>query len=115
MIINNSFCFFLICVVCVEQILLWMVILDNSFSLLASYASYSEGMGSIENVIIYALLVIFPFFVLFWKKWAFVGMVAAFFLYSYMAFNQMILVAIQLVTFVKEFLSLYLCFLDDKY
>lgn len=68
MIINNSFCFFLICVVCVEQILLWMVILDNSFSLLTSYASYSEGMGSIENVIIYALLVIFPFFVLFLEK-----------------------------------------------
>lgn len=114
MIINNSFCFFLICVVCVEQILLWMVILDNSFSLLTSYASYSEGMGSIENVIIYALLVIFPFFVLFWKKWAFVGMVAAFFL-SHIRLSTKYIGGYSTRHFCEGIPFLISLFLDDKY
>jgi tetratricopeptide (TPR) repeat protein len=67
--------------------LLWMIISNNSVFLIASYASYSEGVGSIGNVIINALLVIFPFFVLFWQKWAFIGMIVSFFLFPYMAFN----------------------------
>lgn len=68
--------------------LLWIVILSNSFSLMSSYVAYSEGGGSIGNVIINALLVIFPFFVLFWQKWAFGGMLTTFFLFPYMVLNQ---------------------------
>lgn len=56
--------------------MLWMTLLGGSSTLISSYATFSQGTGTIMNIIISAMFFIFPIFVLLWKKWAFWGMVS---------------------------------------
>ena len=55
---------------------LWMAILINLILLSTNITAYSVGESSMITLVVNAILVIFPFGVLFWQRWAFWGMVA---------------------------------------